>query len=1742
MTTNNPKKYFKVRSWLDRHTYQTYVFVGANLDERVKDVLKRVAKGQMTTTQMTPTDQRLLQNTFGASFRAVVNNKDPLPPIYIFSSIREDDNISWLKRKLYSHLHDSSTSKVDSHTSIYLWLNKKVKISPPLLQSFINNSFKTDRTIAFDMFASYVKNYFGTTLTNPFSAFIDKHQALYLTQDLTYASHAEPLSFKYAKDVYYEYVNYNPLAAGAIDDISTLNLLSQDALLLESFGLEDVVDDCINLLSLTNVPDKKLISKFFPDHVGQETSKEYHKNTINFIENIEESEDAVYRYVEQSGRKKSTNSNSYVNFLHIRVNELNFNKKQDMEKLFETLTTSVQVPFIKLKALTNNHFKIHKDSVANPVVRNNILTKWTEQAQTSQTSKISDTFYVLMKVQYTKDVYCTIVIFDNLCYDVKFSFGSSMRETQGSVLRFLDTIDDIISNVQKVFPSVYVPLVDRDFFNKVTIHDDGTKILRWLTTNSIKSDKLNINFSNFPAIVQSRMSSFFNVIKNPNKNILHLQYKKVDNYLKYENIQVFITNSFVKDRDEMIKRIVNEFVITRDDAERELERWLAQNEVKVFMMGDKVFLKPRNDNYVNIKIKLTTSIDMNFNIEGVKNNNIQNRIILLLQALIDIANEKVQKPKPIELSKVDAIVYDITPKSITNKTLTIDLLGDLGELGEDFANYDDFGDLFEDDDELKALEAEFLNQQPAQGVASASNEGDEDDANGNQDEDAAMKSYFMSMLKSADRELIDYKVPKGDKSQKRYSTVCQWNDRRQPVVVNKEEFKKVQEYAKDIKYVKTGSSPELQEKNYYICPQVWCPKSKIALTYKDFKEKYNESCPDPNIQEKPILLTNHYWGKGESGLNREHFPGFLDAFTHPKKLCLPCCFKKEAKQGSKNMQKENMCKNQWNTTEVEDEPQEIVGNEKYIKAEIVVPLEVSRFGLLPKELGQIVENSHCGNGLGGKGLMTDKTNCILRKGVNQKSQSFLNALLYVLDNPNLPSVQAFLDAFQKHVSVEQFVGLENGKVMKLFINKEFDIYHKNNFKQFVAWFLHPHQSTYIKMFRLFEIAKELTIAAKEHLIFDTQKFRNHKSILREFLIYNAFIHFVRYMADNNIEKDYQFLIDYVQNESQWLNIHNYNVMVIEHDPSENKTFIVCPFNRNANTSFSFNNQFVILLKQNDYYEPVCHVQNANGDLKIATKFLYKLAPHGIKKLIKFYMQNCSIDEPKHSAHDIELLLASLGLNIKYHVIDYSFRVCGLLIDEHNLYIPLKEKVDIYSLKTEYIYYDEVSHYKCKLSKEQIHTAFHALYQRTKDSFYKLSTIITSLDEKRIVGVFLHDELFVPINYNEEEDILYINEILQDNLNIFIDNEIPDARVVKITKDMQKRKLYQLMTQDITDFMTQHPSVQHEVSFLTDPTNPFPKEYVRKRLLKLVRGMVQSSKLTQSKEALHFTSQYVEDLLQSSGRTQNVILKQLYGLQKKFKKAPFELLVDQKDVIEGKLLEKIKLIQNPYVTLMERVDKHLKEYIFEGSEPVELENFARYYNPSTTFEDVPYKFRKLLQRHMLLAYDSYNFNTIYDIFLAICKYQKLTNITDIGILRDIIYKRVGTAYKQNNIEMLTDNENFIYNEKMMKIKKRTLESIAAVLDSTYYFPSLFEIFHLSSLAKINVIIIGRKTKDNADGVEMYFNNSSRYIIFEQSYDRFTHKDVFKMVIKEPKSVTPKIILKKSEVSPGLLQILSKSAKN
>ncbi len=1756
--------FFKIRDWIDKDKHNLYIFIGNSHGKYISDILSSIENKQ-SVQHLSRQDKDALQRHFGRRYETVLSFRDfnKSKVYYIETLINLDDNINWLKRKLYYHLQKYTS--LNSHDDIYLWINKEFQTNTAIIQSFISNCFKLEKRISFDYFSNCVNNYFGVQLPIKNStAFIDKHQARNYINDIQEGSHTEPLFFKYTNDIFYEYVNYNPLITNEtkFENIDKLSVGSYDALLLESFGIEFINDGVINMMTLhsmqKNILPSKQISKYFP-FSSQKPTKD---NSINkFVEEIEKTENKVHNYKKTEGY----NSSSYTNFLHIRTNELNFNEPQDLEVLFEALTTSNDIPFIKYKAINNTFYKVNKESMV--PLKNDLLGKWTETKIIQSTGKTKEATYIILKIHYKKGVYCSLLITDTLSYDVKFTFGSMMRETDKDILSFIKVIDEIIMKVRKTYPQCDVSLIDRDFTSSIT-HNGNTKVIKWLTTNNIKSDKVTINYNNFNSVLQNRLYSYFNIIRNPNKNILHLQYKKVENYLNYEVIQVFITNHFVKDKSEMIRRITNEFVISNDDAEKEYEKWLSQNEIEVLKLGDKVFIKPRSDNFVNIKIRLTSSIDLNFNIEGAKSTDIQKRIIDLLCILIDMSNEKVIDKNNLGVNKVDSLVYG--QKDLLNVNSNIqhvakkknsndDEIDNLDLELNDFADFDDFElDLFEDDEELKALEMEFLKetQQQVQNTKKSNNvnvnDDDEEDDKKPKDEDTIMKSYFMNMLKSADRELIDYKVPKGQKLEKRYSTVCQWNDRRQPVVVNKDELEKIKQFHSDIKFVKTGSTPELQEKNFYLCPQVWCPKSKVALKYKDFKEKYNEQCPYPDIEEKPILLTNHYWGKGEKGQTREHFPGFLDAFkTHPKKYCLPCCFKKEAKEGNKNKQKENTCKNQWSNEAPEEEELEVFGNEKYIKGEIFVPLESNRYGLLPKEINDLMGNVVCGNGFDGKGLMNDKTNCILRKGINQKSQSFLSALITLLDNPNINSVSSFIDNFNANISIEQFISLENGKILKLFINRDYDIYIPTYFREFVHWITHTEQKSYVKSYKLKYIVEELKTVPINQIKFSTSQFTRHKHILREFLIYNAYIHFIKYINEMSIEKNHNLLIDYVQTENSWLNIQHYNIVIIEHEPTENKTYMLCPFNRNAKKVFDTVDPFVFIFKQNNYYEPLCHVKIHRGDIIPTTKFYLKTAPEPIKKLLGFYLQNCSTDASENTALDIEIYLGTItGRKIRRYVIDYSFRICGFLISGINLFVPLKHKVDIYDLKqTEFIYYDELPMYKCALDANDLEEVFKKIYKRTGDDFYRLSQVLYADDgSDRIVGIVLNKSYFVPINYNEKKDYKYVSDLLEDDLNIFIEYEKEDERKKRISKDQEKKQIYNEFIQSVQKFIAQNEKIKQEVDFILDRDNPFPKAYRRKKLMELVHRILTKTnfveRITKDININVFTGNYVEEILSNNTRsTHDVILKQMFGVKKKFKKEVNEIVFDQRDVIEGKLAEKIKFVQNPYSSLMDRIDRYVRDYIFEGYNRDELDAFKKFYNQYTVYEDVPYKFRKILPNYNLIQYDNntpYTQNTLYEIFLGICKAKGMTYITDVDTLKLYVQRYIIQGFKENALEELYDNPSFINNAKLMKMKARTLDNVMSVVESMNYYPSEFELMILVKIAQVRVIVVGRKTKDNEQGIAMYpdkyQSKYNRYIVMCSSYDRFNHHDVYQIAVANQTSKTPKIIMRKHEVSPPLLKLV------
>ena len=211
-----------------------------------------------------------------------------------------------------------------------------------------------------------------------------------------------------------------------------------------------------------------------------------------------------------------------------------------------------------------------------------------------------------------------------------------------------------------------------------------------------------------------------------------------------------------------------------------------------------------------------------------------------------------------------------------------------------------------------------------------------------EEEEDGKKSYqgwVKSQLQAADERLFLYKTDIEGRKIKKYVTMCQATESRQPYVLNQEQFDVMREtYKEDIAkeemdfqiyplekgealvqnvpevytVLKYGTNPSRQ--NYYLCCQFFCTKDYILVREKDFYSRVDRqgnpkpgesvpgkkdlgSCPfchkleiknlkAPNPDESVLQRRTK---KGD--VKRHLYVSFLQGETqHPEEFYMPCCF------------------------------------------------------------------------------------------------------------------------------------------------------------------------------------------------------------------------------------------------------------------------------------------------------------------------------------------------------------------------------------------------------------------------------------------------------------------------------------------------------------------------------------------------------------------------------------------------------------------------------------------------------------------------------------------------------------------------------------------------------------------------------------------------------------------------------------------------------------------------------------
>ena len=590
-------------------------------------------------------------------------------------------------------------------------------------------------------------------------------------------------------------------------------------------------------------------------------------------------------------------------------------------------------------------------------------------------------------------------------------------------------------------------------------------------------------------------------------------------------------------------------------------------------------------------------------------------------------------------------------------------------------------------------------------------------------------------------------VKPDDENYNAYSRACQTNYNRQPVIITDEEKKAIDTYHKG-SYTHSIEKVVGDDKYHYICPRYWCLKTNRSLTQEQVD---NGECGGKDAiipfgsKTVPKGKSIYHFFYPKQHLDKdnkyiEHHPGFT-----LKGDCFPCCFKKW--DSASQIQKRKECSRDLLLKKnkrimVEDVDEYIKGSEKF-------PLEANRWGYLPisLELFFNVKNSSF--------MMNDITKkpkpfveCVLRHGVeNHPSQSFIACLADIYVNiigiKQIPSIIQMKEFIKDSVDLDLFIKYQNGNLVKIF-NKQ-----KN-----------PPEELRVDEYND-SILYASSINNPEKLSF----FRN---------AINAYVNFKKFLMDDEVEIDHKYLWDIVCVPNNKLFITGLNLIIINipNDDVTDNVEVLCPTGVYSNELFDSNKPCILLMKKNNYYEPIYTYKDMEAQVEIKKMFKLKdvALMSNIKTLlekIKEYTNNyCGVIDSKLNANEyvknitvmelVKLLNTIPDINIDYQALNYDNKIIGLGVTYNGIqgYLPCYPSSMLNDVDIKFVDEVEWNNYD---------TTIQFLTEMKKAKGEILCSPRNKIEEDGlVVGILTETNQFIEINPPEENKDPDYPTILQSN--------------------------------------------------------------------------------------------------------------------------------------------------------------------------------------------------------------------------------------------------------------------------------------------------------------------------------------------------------------------------------------------
>ena len=432
-------------------------------------------------------------------------------------------------------------------------------------------------------------------------------------------------------------------------------------------------------------------------------------------------------------------------------------------------------------------------------------------------------------------------------------------------------------------------------------------------------------------------------------------------------------------------------------------------------------------------------------------------------------------------------------------------------------------------------------------------------------------------------------------------------------------------------------------------------------------------------------------------------------------------------------------------------------------------LPEGRLSYLPISIQKFIKtnNTECYKSKNESQFIKENYPCILRYGVNNDvNKTFLSCIATVLGNKDYDTADKLQKYLAKIITLDDFIKYQNGDLITIF--KSNDVKQQDIFSS-----KYKETKFYKNIIKRGEVEAESEGGVESEY--------NDSEIIYSNVI-NAFENFKQFLVSDTYI-DYKYIWDFICMPNNKLFKDGINLVIfkIENSDITDNVDIVCPSNTYSKFKYNTKRQFVFLIQENNYFEPICEYIDDVGEKKLAkpakpakpakqakgeeaekilpTKnFRFDINTKGLynfKVVAELIVQSSSKCNPEtvintnefqsnKTLDKIENILKENGLEIKKQIINSEGKAMAV-ISTDNIYIPVYPSsvnnaypYELYNLRdAEY-----------KLSYTHTYKLLQDIAIKTNNKLL-CKPLRKIIENEYIVGILTETNQFVPVIPSED---------------------------------------------------------------------------------------------------------------------------------------------------------------------------------------------------------------------------------------------------------------------------------------------------------------------------------------------------------------------------------------------------------